>query len=294
MASRWGRLLEFLQRVMRGLQYATLVLSTFLVAAWMITPLREFLQQWLLFDERTVLSVIALALSLVLGSLIALHRQLGVVSENLARLSHTGQARVIDGGIRNIYEFVWPAVRDVQEKRDRNLKVLGLTLFSAWPMVRSWLETGKPADWRIELRLLQPAAARRHSPVVNPLWPQRAEDTLQDIQAFRALRASQLADQRVSLSVSTYEIAPAVHGFSLGNGALFIAFCHWADGAPHLDEPNQFYEYFPPEDLSHRARSYRKLFENWFERCSTSPRGDVILPRPRAPGATRQAAPSRP
>lgn len=62
---------------------------------------------------------------------------------------------------------------------------------------------------------------------------------------------------------------PAVHGFRLGNGDVFVSTLRWRDKG-RLGKHRFPYEYVPAYDVSPEADAARALFRSWFERAILS------------------------
>lgn len=79
--------------------------------------------------------------------------------------------------------------------------------------------------------------------------------------------AKEMHARSVTLELFLNHNFPAMHGFRLGTGEVFISFSQWTGepGARHLDYARQFYERFRANDRSDRAEEYRSLFDNWID-----------------------------
>ena len=119
----------------------------------------------------------------------------------------------------------------------------------------------------------------RASPVLDSSWAGQAQNYA-DLIAARIPEAAALG---VDLSLVSYPVVPALHGFVVGSGELFLSFCWWDSKKGVLAGPRQFYDHFGPEDQSDRAQQFRALFGNWLRQLDAA--GDPVPPPSDGPAA---------
>ena len=76
-------------------------------------------------------------------------------------------------------------------------------------------------------------------------------------------------DHNHTIEIYEYDFAPAVHGFWLGNGDVFVSVLRWRDG-DRLGKHRFPYDYVPVHDVTPEADAARALLKNWFERALLS------------------------
>jgi hypothetical protein len=276
--AKLGRDIErLLDRAQRWVFMPTLAVCMVLVVLWTIDPIRLWLarHRWVL-DENAIVSI---ALIAVIFVLVSFDQKLTGTQKRLDSFSPFASSRIVRGGVSTIYEPLQAALNEIgpESGEDRTLIVLGLTLYTAWPIVvQPRLGNGGFRDWRVTLYCMNPEFMEAN-PCFPADWALNARASLSSIQAFARDRSAQMKAYGTSLSVSTYRYFPALHGFSTGAGHLFISYTHWSHSAGRLDEPTQFYEIFQPSDDSQRACMYRELFKNWVTRADADAGSGGVL-----------------
>lgn len=164
----------------------------------------------------------------------------------------------------DMYTALTDKAKAIADPAQRSLDVLGLTLYSAWPVLSFLLQRPEVNGWTVRLATLSKDAN------VLPLripedWPQESATTARQVRAFAA---SQGATHNHEITIYEYEFSPAVHGFRLGNGDIFISTLLWQDDC--LGKSGFAYDYVPWHDTSSWAASNRELFKNWFDRTLRS------------------------
>ncbi len=173
----------------------------------------------------------------------------------------------IYSGVREIYGPLTTILREANHE-NLTLDVLGLTLFSAWPMfLDPAIRDGLLRAWRLNIYVLSPDFIR-NSPFFPDGWVHESEAKLKLIEKFAAAHSNPVDGPRIT--VVKYSRFPAIHGFRTQSGHLFISYIHWNSAENLLDDPHHFYEEFSPEDKSDRASQYRSLFQNWIEHAESS------------------------
>jgi hypothetical protein len=153
----------------------------------------------------------------------------------------------------------------ISRTEQQQLIILGLTMYRAWPSIERWVDGGDLRDWTVTCHILAPDFIRRHADVFDDEWA-----TLAASYGSQIRRQSVHAQERhrTTLRVQQYEHVPAVHGFRLGSGDVFLSFAHWDARTNKLASPNRFFEFYPGDDKSLRAEAYRALFDNWVAKAS--------------------------
>ncbi len=243
------------------------VLIFILLLAWSIDSVRLWMQS---HGARglDVPAIVAIALAAILFVLISFQHELKQMGERLSVFA-PATSKIIRGGIRDVYTELDKIVAELGtgSGRGRSLDVLGLTLFTAWPMA---LEPnlnsseGGLRGWRVNVFFVSPEFAKANS-YFSPTWALQSEAQRSAVREFAANKSQMLRDHGTELTVTQYKFFPAVHGFRTGAGHLLISYTHWSGEL--LEGPTQFYEYFQPSDKSVRASHYRALFDNWIERA---------------------------
>ncbi|MBO9534854.1 MAG: hypothetical protein J7513_17915 [Solirubrobacteraceae bacterium] len=185
------------------------------------------------------------ALSLI--ALLAGQRRL----DRVLTSANADRAQLLDAD--ETYRMLKVRAAAVKRKSDKQLDILGLTLFSAWPQLQFFLERDATREWNIRIATLSPDADLA---TVPSGWLEESASNARQIAEFNARHADN------ELDVAFYSFQPGLHGFRLGNGDLFIAFIRW-DGT-ELSKKGFQYQYLPAERTDKLAVALRDGFDNWF------------------------------
>jgi hypothetical protein len=239
-----------------------------LLLAWSIDSVRGWMQNHGLKDL-DVPAVVGITLAATMFVLVSFQQQLKQMAKRLGDFSPSATSTIIRGGVEKVYPELQNIIAELGpgSGRKRGLDVLGLTLYTAWPVLLQPGLSGAERTlrgWRVNAFLLCPDFIRSN-PCFSATWALQAEAQLSTINEFAANNAQLLIELGTTLTVTQYKFFPAVHGFRTDAGHLFISFIHWREKS--LEGPTQFYEFFPPSDTSARAQQYRDLFDNWIERA---------------------------
>ena len=148
---------------------------------------------------------------------------------------------------------------DIEE---RTVDVLGLTLASTWSSLKFWIRREDVRNWRIRLTGFVGATEE-----VSDEW---APETVASFRSIKETGArDDVRERNVTLETYGYTFAPAVHGFRLPNGDLFIAVT--TREAHEISRQECPYEYVPGDERSTSADALRRLFESWFAAAISSP-----------------------
>jgi hypothetical protein len=275
---------SLVKKIARGLQFIVAWLTLVVLAAWTITPLRDTLVRTGYFDDKTILAMLGVLVALTLSSLDDLFKRVRTLSDDVAELAPV-QPKLVSRGVTEVYGPLLQELKTVP-RRHRRIDVLGLTLFTAWDQLEGWLSEPDTQGWTITLLCLDPAFAARQVPGIPAAWYDAARNKTEEITAYRAAKEKDLRQRRIKLTVVHYAAFPALHGFRVGNDALFISSVHWEPNADQLAKPYHFYDVFAAKDRSERAEAYRSLFANWFDHAkrTAAPRSAAAPPAPSTPG----------
>ena len=177
----------------------------------------------------------------------------------------SGRRHYFDAG--EMYDALKEKAGAITDPGHREIKVLGLTLYSAWPVLEVFLERPEVQGWTVKLATLSKDSTAAKEWVPGG-WPQESFTTVRQVEEFKA---GQGAEHKHRLEIFEYDFTPAVHGFRLGNGDIFLSTLRWRpDGL--LGKHRFPYDYVSAHDGSPGAYAVRELFHSWFERavCSAS------------------------
>ena len=174
-----------------------------------------------------------------------------------------------------MYDALKGKARAITDPEHREIKVLGLTLYSAWPVLEFFLERPEITDWTVKLATLsKDATAPREWVPVG--WPQESDTTIRQIHEFEKGHG---AEHNHKIEIFEYGFTPVVHGFRLGNGDVFLSTLRWRpDG--RLGKHRFPYDYVSAQDDSAAADAMRALFKSWFDRAICSDAGASTTANP--------------
>jgi hypothetical protein len=162
-----------------------------------------------------------------------------------------------------LYPVLLARAQAIRRPHEREIDVLGMTLYTAWPSLSFWLQHDDVRDWTVRLASLSPAY---HSDLIPEKW---GPESAHNIESARLLGASRsFLDRKIDVTVLEYEFMPCVHGFRLGNGDVFISFLRWSEDGK-IGRDGYSYEFIPCEDESDGADAQRALFDSWFTRATS-------------------------
>lgn len=259
---------KFLDRAQRWVFIPVIFFCLIVLLFWTIDPVRGWLVQHGVLKD--VDGVVGMALVVTIFILVSFDQRLARTEARLASFSPAASSRIFQGGVSTIYSVLNETLQGLGPEAatgDKTLDVLGLTLFTVWPIaLQPRLVDGSLRDWKVNVYCLSPDFVEANS-YFSRDWVMQSQAQLTTIQAFAQEKTSIMNGFGTKLSVSKYSFFPAVHGFKTGAGHLFISFIHWLPSAERLETPLQFYEVFLPSDKSMRASVYRALFDNWIARA---------------------------
>lgn len=178
------------------------------------------------------------------------------------------RSRIIEGGVLgDVYRVLRESIASAGTHAGHSLEVVGLTLYTAWPQIKTWIESEEsPLDgWRITIRgidveLLASAANKWF----DPEWEDEAAQIRDDISSFIVGRSQTLTEKSIDLDYRKYDVVPSFHGFLLSTGTCLLSFLRWDATTSFYSRPHDVYEFI--DDDSARSRGYRQLAENWIWR----------------------------
>jgi len=264
---------NILQKFFQMTQVGFLLFATLLLMLWAMTPTRNWLESLQIFDYNTMLGAVAIALILTISLLSQLYKSFTTLSTKIEQFTKVSSAKLIPNGILDVYPHLFKVLNSIKNKEQKTLKVLGLTLYTAWPKIEAWLKLDKTKDWDITLFCLSSEFAVSNPNQIPQKWAQESKIYSEEVSNYIKGRTEDLNKKSINLKLILYSHFPAVHGFLLGNDALFISFSHWDCQNNCLEEPRHFYEFFESSDKSQRAELYRALFKNWI--CKTERNGEL-------------------
>lgn len=164
----------------------------------------------------------------------------------------------------DVYPVLLERIHSIARKEEKVLDVLGMTLFTAWPSIRFWLNRTDLNGWTVRLTALTDREAELAAHVPS-FWFRDSKANLTSIAHYAASPAAQ--SKNINLQSFCYDFMPSLHGYRLGNGDLFYSILHWdADGKLRLDDFS--YDFVPHEDHSPSSNAIRETFESWFHRAT--------------------------
>jgi hypothetical protein len=171
----------------------------------------------------------------------------------------------------DVYPVLLERIHSIARKEEKVLDVIGMTLFTAWPSIRFWLNRTDLNGWTVRLAALADHEAELAA-YVPSFWFRDSRSNLSSIVHYANSTAARSKD--INLQPFAYDFMPSLHGYRLGNGDLFYSFLHWdTDGKLRLDDFS--YDFVPHEDHSPSANAIRETFESWFQRATrTAWRGE--------------------
>jgi len=167
----------------------------------------------------------------------------------------------------DVYPVLMERIRSIKRQDQKTLDILGMTLYTAWPSIRFWLNRPDLASWTV--RLAAVAHRERHlSNHVPQSWFRDSKANLDSV--LENMQSSAIRANNIKLEPYGYDFMPSLHGYRLGNGDLFYSMLLWQpDGKLGFD--GYSYEFVPAEDRSPAAEAKREVFDAWFMRAKKSP-----------------------
>ncbi|HYG95676.1 MAG TPA: hypothetical protein VD741_01085 [Solirubrobacterales bacterium] len=161
-----------------------------------------------------------------------------------------------------MYNALREKAAELTDPEHFEIEVMGLTLYSAWPQLEPFLEGPGVDRWTVRLATIAEDGTGALQ-WVPKTWPTESATTVAQVEEFRSRRGR---DHHHTIEIYEYDFAPAVHGFRLGNGDVFISTLRWREEG-RLGKHRFPYDYVPAHDVSPEADAARALFKSWFEQA---------------------------
>jgi hypothetical protein len=237
---------------------------------WSVTPVRDFLKKLKLMDDASIFGVVGVIVTIVIFELQQHEKISKRIGDILALFSPAQNSQIEFGGVGQVYGKFNPVVKKmIEESRtSTRIDVLGLTLYSAWPVaLEPQIQNGDLRNCVINVYLISTEFVKKNRELFRDDWEREVTAKPQEIAVFVRDHEVFMKERNIVVKVKSYNFFPGVHGFRTSDGHLMLSFVHWSKQQKTVDNPNQFYEIFPPADTSSRAKAYRDLFENWVNRA---------------------------
>lgn len=180
------------------------------------------------------------------------------------KISQTKKVKEIFNNVHEIFPIMEKTIaEEVTKNGELDLKILGLTLFTAWPWVKmNLIENQKIRIKSIYLQMLLMDPVGLNIGQVGESWKIQADANLREIDWYLRKNKETLQERKVYIEVNKYDYIPTIHGFIVNDKHLFISFCIWDNNIlTGADMPYQYFKRDPEDTLSLR---YFYLFNNWF------------------------------
>ncbi|WP_311347967.1 hypothetical protein [Corynebacterium durum] len=162
-----------------------------------------------------------------------------------------------------VYQHLFSIVDETRNPKKKVLQVMGMNMRSAWPYISLEIESGRFDDWSLEFATF---VGTDFNDSNLKRW---SDDSTKNIQSMLRSRSSEdVKARKISISAYSYSYAPAVHGFRLGNGDIFISILHRSSGSGKLTLKKYSYEFISHKDMSRKAICSRELFDSWWNAAS--------------------------
>lgn len=236
-------------------------------------PVKKFIKEKLFNDPTTSDQAILVSyFSVIIGILLIILFKLGRKMEKLFvtfdDTSTKVDKKLFHGGTNNIYSDV---DNEMTERRLQNLKlnidIIGYTLFSVSPKLEQWKQENKLSNLTLNLYHLD-SSFIKESKDIDPAWEHKLKSCLDEINSFKQSNAQFLKRRKVAINLKPYSFIPAVHGFKLGNGSIYMSVAYWNDDFK-IGHPNYVSKYIKiePGDKTQFAHEIRRLFNNWLSKA---------------------------
>jgi hypothetical protein len=144
---------RLLDRAQRWVFLPLIFICLVILVLWTVDPIRT----WFVSHGWSIESVVGIALVVTIFVLVSFDQRLGRTQERLEAFSPSDSSRICKGGVSTIYTPLQEALQEVEHAREKTLDVLGLTLFTAWPiLLHPKLMDGSLRDWQVNVYCLCP------------------------------------------------------------------------------------------------------------------------------------------
>lgn len=166
-----------------------------------------------------------------------------------------------------VYPMLHERIEKVTRQEEKRLDILGISLYTAWPSVRFWLDHPELNGWTVRLA----GVARRDRSLLYYVpqdWFRESRKNLDSI--YQTSLHQRLAERQITLEAYGYDFMPVMHGYRLGTGDLFYSILLWQDDEK-IGLEGYSYEFVPASDKSASAEAVRAIFDSWFRRAMKAP-----------------------
>lgn len=275
MASQDRSLLQVLRIAKRTLNYVVVATPIVVVVLWIAKPITKIalpltdlpIDFWVALST-SVIAILFVSTEGTFLRLKAIDSKLEGVNNNLLQMQRI-DPEIVEG-VAGVVECIGLDMESVPGE-DQSLTVLGLTLDTAWPTItRGFFAKPETMNYSFRFFCLDPDFIDENSDILPPSWANQARISIQGIEEYKCANDDDLARRSIRIELIKYRSFPAIHGFSMNNGTLYIACSRWNKGSAAISTPDHPYERFVNTDRSPRAMMHRELFENWVDRAMTT------------------------
>jgi hypothetical protein len=188
------------------------------------------------------------------------------IGRELEKVAINRNADIIEGGPIEIYA-------DIERELESRLKsgvnkpieidVLGYTLYSIQPKIKLWIKKGLLRHVTVNLYCLH-SEFIEESECMDSSWVHNSKEYPKLIEDVVRKNMSDLIKDDVKINICRFRHIPAIHGFRIGHGNLYISFALW-DKAVIDDADGSTFERIHGSDMSKHAICMRELYSNWID-----------------------------
>jgi len=191
------------------------------------------------------------------------------VSELSKRIRSRYPTRRVLRGPMEVYPILTTLINKTKTSRKKTLQVIGMNLKTAWPSINMLIQNGQLDGWSIEFATY---VGSNSAEAASETWANESQKNIDSI--LRESRSNEAASRQLTLTAYKYNFSPAVHGFRLGNGDLFISTLR-RHPCGNLTLRGYTYNYILNSDMSEEAIAARELFESWWKSATGDGRNRV-------------------
>jgi hypothetical protein len=184
----------FVRRFVRGFQLVFLTVLCVLILPFWLTPVtREWIKDAVHLDDGTVVATLGIVVALVLLVLDDLFKRINYIAD-MAERTAPAVSKLIRNGVLEVYTALQLELDSVSLRRERTVEVLGLSLCTAWPNFKAWLELETTRDWKVTLFCLSPEYIANH-PDLPSEWADSATNNLKNVRKYISLHDETLRER---------------------------------------------------------------------------------------------------
>jgi hypothetical protein len=244
-------------------QYVVIIVLLILAILYSIPLSRSWLLAIGIIDDQTILGIIGFSIAIAVYSLSSIQGDIRELSRYVHSRFETSS--LLMGGPIQVNQMVSEMIPHIRESEQRYIDILGMTLDTAWPMIRHWIGREEIRDCEIRMYCIDPLFAMENKRLIGDEVANTVKDISNKVDEYIVQNHDVLGEKNIEISLGFFRTLPPIHGVMLGNGALFLALAQWIGGAPVNHGAPTIYEYFSSEDGTPRAIVYRNLFRRWVE-----------------------------